>query len=72
MFTSFIFAPGLVVPSFLILKFFLFQMSIFASNRFFKNLEKILVKLVYNDHPRDHKFVAIVDSWSFIRGSGML
>ncbi len=30
------------------------------------------VKLVYNDHPRDHKFVAVVDRWSLFRGSSML
>ncbi len=27
------------------------------------------VKLVYNDHPRDPKFVAVVDRWSLFRGS---
>ena len=26
------------------------------------------VKLVYNDHPRDPKIVAVVDRWSLFRG----
>ncbi len=26
------------------------------------------VKLVYNDHPWDHKIVAVVDRWSLFRG----
>jgi hypothetical protein len=26
------------------------------------------IKLAYNDHPRDPKFVTIVDRWSFSRG----
>jgi len=30
------------------------------------------VKLVYNDHPWDPKFVAVVDWWSLFRGSFML
>jgi len=30
------------------------------------------VKPVYNDHPWDPKFVAIVDSWALFRGSFML
>jgi hypothetical protein len=30
------------------------------------------VKLVYNDHPRDPKLVAVVDRWSLFRGSFML
>jgi len=30
------------------------------------------VKLVYNDHPRDPEFVAVVDRWSLFRGSFML
>ncbi len=28
------------------------------------------IKLLYNDHPRDPKFVAVVDRWSF-RGRSM-
>jgi len=30
------------------------------------------VKPVYNDHPRDPKFVAVVDRWSLFRGSFVL
>ncbi len=30
------------------------------------------VKPVYNDHPRDPKFVAVVDRWSLFRGRFML
>ncbi len=30
------------------------------------------VKPVYNDHPRDHKFVAVVDRWPLFRGRFML
>jgi len=29
------------------------------------------VKPVYNDHPRDPKFVTVVDRWSLFRGSFM-
>jgi hypothetical protein len=32
----------------------------------------LTVKLLYNDHPRDSKSVAIVDMWSFFRGCFML
>jgi hypothetical protein len=32
-------------------------------------LNIITVKLVYNDHPWDPKFVAVVDRWSLFRGS---
>jgi len=34
--------------------------------------EEHTVKLVYNDHPWDPKFVAVVDRWSLFRGSFML
>jgi hypothetical protein len=34
--------------------------------------EKSTAKPVYNDHPRDPKFVAVVDMWSLFRGSFML
>jgi len=30
------------------------------------------VKPVYNDHPRDPKFVTVVDRWSLFRGNFML
>jgi hypothetical protein len=30
------------------------------------------VKFVYNDHPRDPKFVAVVDRWSLFKGRFML
>jgi len=30
------------------------------------------VKLVYNDHPRDPEFLAVVDRWSLFRGNLML
>ncbi len=30
------------------------------------------VKLVCNDHPRDPKFVAVVDKWSLFRGTSLL
>ncbi len=30
------------------------------------------VKLVYNDHSRDLKYVVVVDRWSLFRGSFML
>ncbi len=30
------------------------------------------VKPVYNDHPRDPNFVAVVDRWSLFRGRFML
>jgi len=30
------------------------------------------VKLVYDDHPRDPEFVAVVDRWSVFRGNSML
>ena len=33
---------------------------------------KTTVKPVYNDHPRNPKFVAVVDRWSLFRGSSML
>ena len=37
------------------------------------NLSKVnTVKPVYNDHPRDPKFVAVVDRRSLFRGSLML
>jgi hypothetical protein len=29
-------------------------------------------KLKYNDHPRDPKFVPVVDKWSLFRGSAVL
>ena len=31
-----------------------------------------IVKPVYNDHPRDPEFVAVVDRWPLFRGSFML
>jgi len=30
------------------------------------------VKLVYNDHPRDPEFLAVVDRWSLFRGNFIL
>ncbi len=30
------------------------------------------VKPVYNNHPRDTEFVAVVERWSLFRGSFML
>ncbi len=38
--------------------------------RLFKYSNK--VKSVYNDHPRDPKFVAVVERWSLYRGSLIL
>jgi len=32
----------------------------------------ITVKPVYNDHPRDQKFLAVVDRWSLFRASRIL
>ncbi len=36
------------------------------------NLDESTVKLVYNDHPRDPKFVAVVDRCSLFRGRFMI
>jgi hypothetical protein len=38
----------------------------------FKKLEKKTVKPVYNDHPRDLGFGAVVDRWYLFIGSFML
>ena len=35
----------------------------------FSSVIWITVKHVHNNHPRDSKFVAVVDRWSFFRGS---
>ncbi len=36
------------------------------------NTNMCTVKLVYNDHPWDPEFVAVIDRWSLFRGSFML
>ena len=36
------------------------------------NFKVITVKAVYNDHPRDPKFVTVIDRWLLFRGGFML
>jgi len=38
----------------------------------FQLIFEYTVKPVYNDHPRETKFVAVVDRWSLFRGSFIL
>ncbi len=53
------------------LNFFIFVVASVSSfknglNRLIENT-KCTVKLVYNDHPWDPKFVVVVDRWSLLR-----
>ncbi len=45
----------------------LFEIMVVIQKHFSKNV--IIVKPVYNDHPRDPKIVAVVGSWSLFRGN---
>ncbi len=46
-----------------------FELTVFETKKASRYKFRATVKLVYNDHPWDPKFVAIVDRWSFFRGS---